>query len=131
MHSRAPILAIVALLAGFTAACGPFHRQSDASTPVIVFVNESIDQAVVYAVAPGGVGRARIGTVLAGRTETLRIPRSVMSGGNSVDIVARTLASARVVRTGPITLSDGNRLQVTLPASENTLTVLPLAEQGR
>jgi hypothetical protein len=131
MHSRAPILAILAVLAVATPACGPFHRPSDASTPAIVFVNESIDQAVVYAVSPGGVGRARIGTVLAGRTDTLRIPRSVMSGGNSVDIVARTLASARVVRTGPITLADGNRLQVTLPASENMLTVLPLVEQGR
>src|SRR5207247_5747024 len=67
---RAAFLALVGL-AG-PGACGPFHRGTSASA-AIIFKNESLDQADVYASGPDG-NPVRIGTVFAGATDTLRVP---------------------------------------------------------
>ena len=59
------------------AACGPLHR-GGTPDPVIVFVNDSPDQAEVYVVSTGSP--VRIGTVPSGRREVLHVPQSVLGG---------------------------------------------------
>jgi hypothetical protein len=114
-----------ASLLAATTSCGRFHRSEDdpAAQAQIVFVNESLEQADVFAAAPGGES-VRMGTVQAGRTETLNVPSQFVSRG-SVNIVARLLARSGVLRTGPVSISPGDRLQVRLPLNANTLSVLP------
>jgi hypothetical protein len=90
----------------------------------ITFVNETTEQASVFAVATSGES-FRIGNVPAGRTERLTIPRSVLGSGPTVSIVARRLATTRGVSSGPITVRPGDEFTVTLPPSGNTLAVLP------
>jgi hypothetical protein len=116
-----------ALLAAVSAAgaCGPL-RKNGPPPAIVVFENQSLDQADVYAVRSAG-DRIRIGTVLAGRKESLKIPASVLSGDGSVNIVARILASRRTPpSSGVISLRPGERVAVSLPPQENILTVLPL-----
>jgi hypothetical protein len=121
-------LALAALLApvGGAAGCSIFRSKGGASGPAarVTFVNQSTEQANVFAVATSGESY-RIGSVPAGRTERLSIPRSVLGSGPTVSIVARRLATARGVSSGPITVRQGDEFTVTLPPSGNTLAVLP------
>lgn len=122
--ARSALLGGVLLAA---ASCGRFRSgqgdEDDQPTAQIVFTNESLDQADVYAAAPSGE-TIRMGTVMAGRTETLAIPTGFVTRG-SVNIVARLLARSTALRTGQITISSGDRIQVTLPVNGNLLSVLP------
>ena|SRR5690349_12103263 len=120
--NRSTRLAIAALCCA-VAACGPFRR-GQAERPVVVFVNQSLDQADVYALSPSGA-ESRIGTVMPGRTAELTIPPTVVPSSGTVSIVARVLSRSRAPRTGPLTLAEGDRVRVTLPVDETTLTVLP------
>ena len=120
-------LSLVLAMATLTsvAGCGHFmHNGSDEPAAQVIFVNQSLDQADVYVVSDAGDSQ-RIGTVFAGRTETLTIPNSVLARGGTVNIAARILARSIAPRTGPLTLSGGEQLQITLPSDERTLTVLP------
>lgn len=106
------------------------HRNAAASgedtssePTTIEFKNESLAQADVFVVA-SGIGARRIGTVFAGRTENLVIPREIAIRG-SLAIVARLLASSRTPSTGSLAISPGTRLSVRLPLDEKTLYVLP------
>jgi hypothetical protein len=125
-HRRA--VAVLALAAASVSAC---HRnQTTAGTDessnepaTIEFANESLTQADVF-VASRGSGARRIGTVFAGRTETLTIP-SELSNRGSVAIVARLLASNRAPSTGTIAIGPGAHLSVRLPMDERSLFVLP------
>ncbi len=117
-------LALAMATLSTVAGCGRFMHGGSGDEAQIVFVNQSLDQADVYVV--GGAGQSqRIGTVFPGRTETLTIPSSVVASGGTVNIVARLLARSLAPRTGPITISGGQQLQVTLPPDERTLTILP------
>jgi hypothetical protein len=91
---------------------------------MVVFHNESTDQADVYALGSGGQPM-RVGTVFANRTETLRIPPEVTGGANRVNIIVRIFASSKVVASGPFSIGPGDSMQVTLPPAENLLSVLP------
>lgn len=106
------------------AGCGRFMHSGSDDEAQIVFVNQSLDQADVYVVTDAGQSQ-RIGTVFAGRTETLTVPRTVVARGGTVNIVARLLARSLAPRTDSLTISAGQQLQVTLPPDERTLTVLP------
>lgn len=117
---RLPIL--VALFS--VAACGPLHR-GGTPDPVVVFMNDSPDQAEVYAVSSGAP--VRIGTVPSGRREVLHVPQSVLGGSHSIEIVARIFASDRYARSGQITLDPGDSIDVRLQADERLLSVLPSA----
>ncbi|HEX5970413.1 MAG TPA: hypothetical protein VFY85_00705 [Gemmatimonadaceae bacterium] len=121
-------LALVLAVAGSlgTSACGRFMHSGQPVAQVI-FANESLDQADVYAVLTGGQSQ-RIGTVFAGRTETLDVPTNIISAGGTVNIVARLLAHAYAPSTGPLTLNPGDRIRVTLPATGRSLSVLPAPE---
>lgn len=122
---RRAVVAIAAALA--LAGCGPFHRGNQPES-VIVFRNQSPDQADVYAIGSGG-DPIRIGTVFAGRTETLRVPTSVTGASSRVNVVARIFASGRLVVTGPFTLMPGDSMDVTLTSDEKILSVLPSRSQ--
>jgi hypothetical protein len=92
---------------------------------LIQFSNESLSQADVFVSAPGTDAR-RIGTVMAGQSETLEIPPDVAIKGN-VTIVARLLARSNRPSSGPLALSPGTKLSVRLPLDTKTLVVLPAA----
>ena len=87
------------------------------------FKNESLAQADVY-VSSSGSGARRIGTVFAGRTETLTVPREIAVRG-TITIVARLLARTRTPSSGSIAISPGTRLSIRLPMDERSLYVLP------
>lgn len=109
------------------AACGPFRRGSGPPDSVVIFNNQSMDQADVYAVGSSGQP-VRIGTVFSGRREMLRVPVGVTGGGGTLNVLARIFASSRVAVSGPISLSAGDTILVTLPVDEKLLTVLPAPE---
>jgi hypothetical protein len=116
------LLALVVL--ALPAACARFHSSDlPGDESYISFVNQSLDQADVYAVVSGG-DAVRVGTVLPGATTTLTVPGDLVARG-PLDIVARLVGSRRVPRTGPVSFSRGERLQVTLSVDETMLTVLP------
>ena len=52
------------------------------------------------------------------------------SGGSErVNIIARVFPSSRIVASGPFTLIPGGIMDVTLPADENMLGVVPARTQ--
>ena len=104
-------------------ACSLIHGGSP-NDAYVQFVNQSPDQADVYAVPVAG-DPVRIGTVYAGRTSQLTLPATAIGGDGTVNIVARIFAANRAPSTGRISLMTGQSIQVTLPATENTLSVLP------
>jgi hypothetical protein len=121
---RAIAAACVVGLAG-AAACGHFGMGSGgASDGLIVFHNESIDQADVFVVAPG-TSFERIGTVFPGRTDTLRVRASILATGSGVNVVARLLARSNTPSTGSIPLHSGDMFDVRLTSDGRTLTALP------
>ena len=105
------------------AACGPFRRGGPPDG-MVIFSNQSSDQADVYALGAGGEP-VRIGTVFAGRTENLRVPQSIVGGSDRVNIIARIFATPRAVASGAFTLAPGDTMVVTLGADEKLLSVLP------
>ena len=111
------------VLAAATTACGPFYR-GGAPDAIVLFNNQSLNQADVYAVRTGGP-EIRIGSVIPNRREALRVPSSLTAAGSDVTIVARTVASNRTPRSGPISLAPGDTIEVTLAIDERTLSVLP------
>lgn len=120
--------ALVAIAVALSlAGCGPFHRGSQPES-VVVFHNQSPDQADVYAIGSSG-DPTRIGTVFAGRTETLRVPTSITGASSRVNVVARIFPSGRAVVTGPFTLMAGDSMDVTLTGDEKILSVLPSRSQ--
>lgn len=116
--------ACVAGVAG-TAACG--HLGMGGAGPsdgFIVFHNESLDQADVFAVASGS-NLERIGTVLPGRADTLRVRASLLASGSGVNIMARLLARSSTPSTGNIPLHSGDMFDVRLTSDGRTLSALP------
>ena len=120
---RAMLVAFAAMIATAT-ACGPFRRGSGQPPALLYFTNESLDQADVYAVAPGG-SPIRIGTVFGGRTDTLTVPTDIASRNDNVNLVARLLARSAAPSSGPIPIHPGDRLSVRLPIDQKMLVVLP------
>jgi hypothetical protein len=127
LSSRARRTLLLLSLAALS-ACHRNRPESDsedvANEPsTIEFRNESLAQADVF-VTSSGAGARRIGTVFAGRTETLTIPRQYVNRG-SVSIVARLLARSRAPSTGSIVIGPDTHLSVRLPMDERMLVVLP------
>jgi hypothetical protein len=117
--------AVVILVAA--TACAGTRRGPGPPPAVIYFTNESLDQATVYMVAPGADFR-RIGTVFAGRTDTLRVPADLALRGGTVNIVARMLARSALPQTGPVFIQPGGQYQVRLPMDARLLSFLPAGE---
>jgi len=116
---------VFAGLVATTGACSVFKARGPKPPPTyITFNNQSIDQADVYATSPG-TGLVRIGTVAGGRSELLTLSPSLVSGGRTLNFVARRLATTRIIQTGDVPITPGDSYEITLPSSGNTLTVLP------
>lgn len=117
----------VALL-GTGASCSRVQPGEELIEPAgptqIVFINESLEQANVYAVVSGAES-IRIGTVMPGRTETLDLPQQMVDRAGTVNIVARLLARTYTPQTGPVSIGRGERLQVRLPMDGRILSILP------
>lgn len=124
-RSQTNRLALIAGILGIAgaAACGPFHH-GGTQPAYLYFKNESLDQADVYASA-GGNQPVRIGTVLAGQTDTLRVPPDISARGENVNVIARLLAHSGAITSGPIPMHPGDRLSVRLPIDQKLLVVLP------
>jgi len=118
--------AVSALALAGAAACGPMHRGGNNTQPpaLIYFTNESLDQADVFAVTSSNQ-RTRMGTVFAGRTDTLTVPREVAARGDNVNIVARLLARSAMPASGPVPIHPGDHLVIRLPVDQKLLVVLP------
>lgn len=112
-----------AVLIGAAVACGAIRRGPGQPPALLIFTNESLDQASVYAVAPG-LGARRIGTVMAGRTDTLMVPADLANRG-SLNIVARLLARSAAPQTGPVAIRPGEQYQVRLSLDARLLSFLP------
>jgi hypothetical protein len=106
------------------ASCSKIMQTGDQPSAQVIFVNQSLDQADVFAVRDGGQPQ-RIGTVFAGRTETLAVPANLLTSGGSMSIVVRLLARSFGPSTGPLTINDGDRIRVTLPSNGRSLSVVP------
>ena len=116
---------LVVASASLLAACS-LNRPTEESgyQPVaVVFANESLQQADVFAVVSGGGEARRLGTVMAGRTETLRVGADLAIRG-SVSLVAR-LQNGRTLSTGVVPLHPGDTVHVQVPMNPNTLVFLP------
>ena len=114
-------------LAGALAACARPSRQQAAPATgpaTVVFENRSLHQAAVYAVPRSGAA-VRIGTVPAGRTDTLAVDGAALPVGG-MTIVADLFAISVSPSTAQLTLVPGDWIAVTLPPTGNTLTVLPV-----
>lgn len=120
-----------ALLLASLVALSACHRNRSASDleaesnepTTIEFKNESLAQADVF-VSAASSGARKLGTVFAGRTETLTIPKDIAMRG-TINIAARLLARSRVPTTGSLAISPGTHLSVRLPLDEKALYVLP------
>ena len=105
------------------ASCAHVRRGPGLPPAIIHFTNESLDQATVYALAPGSAA-LRLGTVMAGRTESLVVPADWANRG-SLNIVARLLARSIVPQTGLVAINPGEEYEVTLPLDGRLLSFLP------
>lgn len=99
---------------------GPLDRQA----AFVVFDNQSLDQADVYAVVSGG-SPTRIGTVFPGRADTLRVPASMVADGAGVSVVARLLARSYAATSGSLSLRPGDIFEVRLSTDGRNLVALP------
>jgi hypothetical protein len=114
-----------AIIVAVAAACGPFRRNAPGPQPAsIVFANNSLSQADVFITAEG-LGARRIGTVMAGQTQTLSVPTDIATRGGPVNVVARLFGSSRVAQTGPVTILPGEKYEVRLPSDARLLSFLP------
>jgi class 3 adenylate cyclase len=123
MRNRLSIAISAVALVG-AAACGAARHTPAEEPAMLYFTNESLDQADVYAVLRGNQP-IRIGTVMAGRTDTLVVPRDLVTRGDNVNVVARLLARSAQPSSGPIPIHPGDRYQIRLPVDQKTLLVLP------
>ena len=121
------IRALVTLGVGLFAACAPYRTGGSAAGDLgakIYFKNESFDQVAVYAVL-GGFQKSRIGTVMAGRTDTLSVAASLVNAPSGLTILVRPLGRDYTAEVGPINLLPGDALEIGLPPSQRMLVVLP------
>jgi len=123
---RRGLLALGALM--LATACGSLGgRGTGQPSTLIIFANESQEQATVYIAAPG-VEFRRIGTVFANRTDTLTVPPDLAARGATLNVVARLLARPNVPQTGPVSIRPGEMYQVRLGSDAKLLSFLPAGQ---
>jgi hypothetical protein len=92
----------------------------------LYFTNESLDQAAVYAAQPGS-RPIRIGTVMAGQTQVIVVPSSVLGASGTINVFARLLGHDDGPDTGPLAINPGEAFTIRLPMDQRSLVVLPRA----
>src|SRR3954466_4476567 len=111
MKTKHILIGLTALIAS---ACGPFHMGSR-ERATLIFTNESVDQADVYATI-GSSQTIRVGTVFSLRTDTLSVPVTVTDQtGGQTNFIVRQLGRSYRPSTGPITLRSTDVIRVRLP----------------
>ena len=118
---------LLAALLALPAACSRNRTEDIDPTEgpaTIIFSNESLNQADLFAVMPGIQAR-KLGTVMAGRTEELIVPADIVRRSSNLNFVARLLSRSNTPGSGPVPLRAGDRLQVRLPMDAKTLFVAP------
>jgi hypothetical protein len=126
-HHSAVRVARTLLLAS-AAVLGACSRNQPETDPgnvpaAVIFSNESLSQSDLFAVISGSSESRKLGTVFAGRTETLRVPYE-MIGRGGLSLVARML-NGGIVSSGVVSLAPGDTVHVQLPLTRNMLVVLP------
>lgn len=117
-------LLVVATLSVLAACSRNIPVEDIGNAPAaVVFANESLDQADLFAVIGGGGEARRLGTVMAGRTETLRLGADLAIRGN-VSLVARML-NGGTRSTGVVPIHPGDTVHVQLPLNKSMLVFLP------
>ncbi|MFL5579274.1 MAG: hypothetical protein ACJ8AO_02790 [Gemmatimonadaceae bacterium] len=114
------------VVAAACAARNPAADAVDAPNPVVVFNNQSLYQADVYAISSSG-SQVRLGTVQPGRRERLRVSNTALGGDRQIVVAARLLSRSRTPTSGRIGLLPGDTIEVVLTSDANSLTVLPVA----
>jgi hypothetical protein len=122
-HAGSTLRGFLLMLVVAISACGPLRRGSG-EPALLVFENGSLEQATVYIAVPG-VELRRVGTVMAGRTDTLEVPADLATRGGSLNIVARLLARSEVPQTGPVSLSPGEHYRLRLTHDARIISFLP------
>jgi len=125
-RSAASIAGWLALAsAAVLGACSRNQLETDPGNvpAAIIFSNESLTQSDLFAVISGSSDSRKLGTVFAGRTETLRLPYEMANRG-SVSLVARMLDGRRL-STGMVSIRPGDTVHVELPLNRNMLLLLP------
>lgn len=128
-HQSAVRAAHVFLLAGaaMLGACSRNQPESDAAPTngpaAVIFSNESLTQSDLFAVISGSSESRKLGTVFAGRTETLRVPSDMTQRGG-ISFVARML-NGGLLSTGMVSIRPGDTLHVELPLNHSMLMLLP------
>lgn len=112
------------LLIVVVAACSSVRRGPGQDPAYLVFSNNSLTQADVFIVSPG-FGARRVGTVMSGQTDTLRVPTDISTRGGTVNIVARLLARSQAPQTGPVSIFPGEMYDVRLATDGRLLSFLP------
>jgi len=123
---RLALVAAATLSAGL-AGCGSTQNAANAGSadvPYVVFNNQAQTQATVFILA-GGLA-TRVGTVMSGRREPLRISSSILGGTRSIQFGVELLGSNLAPRSGQITISPGDSLEISLTPDGRAVTVLPL-----
>jgi hypothetical protein len=111
------------LIVGAAATCGPLRRGPAEPPATIIFTNSALDPASVYVVGPG-FEFSRIGTVLAGQTDTLTVPTGVALRG-TLNVVARLFTSSDLAQTGPVSIREGEQYEVRLQPNSPLMSFLP------
>ena len=119
--ARLLVLASAAVLG----ACSRNQLETDPGNvpAAIIFSNESLSQSDLFAVISGSSESRKLGTVFAGRTETLRLPYEMANRG-SISLVARILGGG-ILSSGTVSIRPGDTVHVELPLTRNMLVLLP------
>ena len=110
--------------AGSSAHPGSPPPAADNRGATVYFKNDSWDQVAVYAFT-SGLSRTRIGTVMAGRAETLTIPSMMINASGGVHIFTIPLGKNEVADTGPLIFRAGEAVEISQPGNQQILVVLP------
>ena len=125
-HSAAGIARLVLLVsAAVLAGCSRNQPETDPGNvpAAVIFANESLTQSDLFVVIAGSSDSRKLGTVFAGRTETLRVPYEMTRRG-SVSLVARML-NGGILSTGVVSIRPGDTVHVELPLNRSMLILLP------
>ena len=122
-RTRAARVTLAALALSALGACASVPRPASPSA-VVVFTNESVDLAELYAVRGGS--SIRLGRAEAGRTVELSVPATALGAGGTVSFIARIFGRPRLAPTsGDVSLLEGERVAVRLPFDLAMLAVVP------
>jgi hypothetical protein len=125
-HSAVGVARLVALAsAAVLAGCSHNQLETDPGNvpAAVIFANEGLTQSDLFAVISGSSESRKLGTVFAGRTETLRFPYEMTQRGG-VSLVARML-NGGVLSTGVVSIRAGDTVHVELPLNHSMLILLP------